>query len=78
MGADMGRVCADSADDGAVFVGTVATFKTTCKTKVDDFDVKIFVKQNVLGLEIAMGEAFLVDIVQTLQHLLKVVFADSL
>ena len=42
-GAEKGRVYA-ARDDVAIFVVTLATFKTTCESKVGDFDVEIFVK----------------------------------
>ena len=65
-GAENGRVYAER-DDVTVFVSTIATFKTTRKPKVGDFDVIIPVKQDVMGIDVAMGEAFLVNVVQTLQ-----------
>ena len=42
-GAEISLVCA-SRVGVAIFVWTLATFKTTCESKVGDFDVEIFVK----------------------------------
>ena len=44
-----------------------------CQAKVGNFEVEIFVEQKILGLQIAMGDAFKVAVVETFKQLLDVV-----
>ena len=43
------------------------------EAKVGNFKVEIFVKQKILGLQIAMGDAFKVAVVETFKQLLDIV-----
>ena len=43
------------------------------EAKVGNFEVEIFVEQQILGLQIAMGDAFKVAVVETFKQLLDVV-----
>mmetsp|Transcript_18364 Transcript_18364/g.21664 ORF Transcript_18364/g.21664 Transcript_18364/m.21664 type:complete len:226 (-) Transcript_18364:25-702(-) len=78
LGDDFGSHVAGSADLGTVDTGAIAALKRASKAEVDDLDVVVLVEEDVLGLEIAMGEAARVDVVDALEQLLEVELADLL
>jgi len=72
---DFGAHVARSSNKGRVVARSVTTFERAGKSKVDNFDVVVFVKEDIFGFEIAMRETLRVDVVQPLQHLFEVVAA---
>ena len=67
-GADFRRVEACSLSSGDV----------GCKTEVDDFHVEVLVQENVLWLQVSVGQALRVEVVDPVDHLLHEVPADRL
>lgn len=57
------------SDDGAIESRTIACLKSAGEAEVNEFDIVVAIHQNILRFEITMGEAFRVDVKQTLKHL---------
>ena len=68
---------AERANDGAVHARAISSLDWAGEAKVDNLDVIESVEQDILALEIAMGEALGVNVVDGLNELLGVV-ADNL
>jgi len=69
---------AGGAHLGMIIATSVTAFKGASEAEINDFDIKVFVQKNILWFEIAMRKAFGVDVVHTLQHLIKEVLANRL
>ena len=65
-------------NDRSVSSGAIATLKRASEAEIDDLNVIHLVEKDVLWLEISVGEALGVDVVNTLKHLLEEVLADLL
>jgi len=72
---NLGGHVALSANDGAVSARAVTSLKRAGKAEIDNFDVVVLVKEDVLRLEVSVREASRVDVVDTLEHLLEEVLA---
>jgi len=67
------------SDDRLVESASISAFKRACEAKVDYLQIVIVViKKDVFWLQIAVRETVLVDVVESKQHLLKVVSANFL
>ena len=72
---NLGGHVALSANDGAVGTRAIASLKRAGKAEIDNLDVVVLVKEDILRLEISVREASGVDVVDTLEHLLEEVLA---
>ena len=75
---DLGSHVSWGTDHGPVGAGTIASLKRASEAEIDNFDVIHFVEEDVFGFKIAMREALRVNVVDTHEHLLEVVFANCL
>ena len=63
---------------GPVGAGAITSFERASKTEINNFDVIHLVEEDVFRFKIAMRETLGVDVVDTHEHLLEVVLANSL
>ena len=66
------------AELGAEVAGAVAAGDGGSETKISDFEVEVDVVEEVLGLEVSVGDALLVHIVESVEELAEVEPTSSL
>jgi len=75
---NLGRHEGYGTDHGLQLTLAVAALQRRSDSEVRDLDIVIFVQKDILRLEVTVSQAFRVDIVNYLEHLLEVEAADLL